>query len=308
MTTKPNQPAPPADQPENPTAPAETVEAEIVGGELARAGGIPTTLAEIADAKDGGRAIMEARLQVWETARLGGIRMTSEGDWLLFRAVDPDGVTRITAFLQDSGCQRVRPILGIDCTPAAKGFERIEAEDGEFAYSIEGNGFCQLTGQTIKSAQGLRYSTDDFCKGLTPIMKEMRVRQAARANLDGGITRKLSGLSSVPVEELERSWKGTGKQWQRCAKGKGFGTRRDREGGVSERAGEAAAVSGVPTDQPHCPSCGGGMRFKAEGKYGPWWSCKNYPNCKGTVDHEKWLTGRRDAPPAPAREAGSDDK
>ncbi len=37
------------------------------------------------------------------------------------------------------------------------------------------------------------------------------------------------------------------------------------------------AESPVPT----CPNCNGPMRLRT-GKYGEFWSCMNYPNCRGT--------------------------
>jgi hypothetical protein len=37
--------------------------------------------------------------------------------------------------------------------------------------------------------------------------------------------------------------------------------------------------NGLPL--PICPKCGGPMQLK-KGKYGDFWSCLNYPTCKGT--------------------------
>ena len=34
---------------------------------------------------------------------------------------------------------------------------------------------------------------------------------------------------------------------------------------------------------PDCPKCGSPMQLKT-GKYGEFWSCTKFPNCKGTCD------------------------
>ncbi len=43
------------------------------------------------------------------------------------------------------------------------------------------------------------------------------------------------------------------------------------------KSGATAAVEAVPT----CPMCSAPMRLRA-GKYGEFWSCSLYPDCKGT--------------------------
>jgi len=46
--------------------------------------------------------------------------------------------------------------------------------------------------------------------------------------------------------------------------------------------------SGLSGPEPICPTCGGAMKFKAEGKWGAWWSCTKYPICKGSVNDKKF--------------------
>jgi hypothetical protein len=43
------------------------------------------------------------------------------------------------------------------------------------------------------------------------------------------------------------------------------------------------SVAGRPNGVPVCPKCGGPMRLKS-GKFGNFWSCMNFPACKGTRD------------------------
>jgi hypothetical protein len=41
--------------------------------------------------------------------------------------------------------------------------------------------------------------------------------------------------------------------------------------------------------QPKCPRCQGGMQLKS-GKFGDFWSCMKFPDCRGTRDVEKILS------------------
>ena len=249
-----------------------------------------------------GKEIALARAEVMTVIRKAAIKLTAPQDWLLFRAEN-----RVTAFLQDAGCQRVRDLFGIEITPTSEPI-KIEAEDGTYAYSITGRGKCHVTSQQILGIEGLRYSTDDFLVGLTPIMKEMRVRQAARANLDGNITRQLAGLKVVAAEDLTEAWAGTKKTLELCARGKGYGSKAERMGAQTQQSSDTPAGS-----EPICELCGSRMKFiqagtsKSSGKsYSAFWSCPNggegKQHVRSTIPHEEWLKKQ------PQREAGSDDK
>ena len=262
---------------------------------------IPTTLEELAASADG-QEIVEARAQILETIRTKSIRATHPSDWLLFKA--PDG--NITGFLQDLGCKRVAPLWGVDVEPP-KGkdeffYEKttIEAKDGhngEFAYMIIGDGYCDLTKRFVRGVMGARCSTDDFIvkqkPPVTGVMLEIRVKQAAMANLAGNILRRLTGLQSVPIEELDRCWQGTGKTSKKCTYGRGFGSGAERRG---------ADVGPAPA----CPTCKlPGMKYKQGGKtkegkeYSPFWSCADYPQCKGTMKDTEWKRQQQEqAPPS----------
>lgn len=230
----------------------------------------PVTLTDLADRKDDGLAIIEAKNTILTTLRRSSLALTNPQDWVLFR--DPDG--NVTGFLQDRGCDRVAPMWGIDIGDDIS-YERIHSpEDNTFAWVCKGSGRCRVTGQAVHAMEGTRYSTEQFVSGLKPIEKEVRVKQAARANLDGGIVRELAGLKSVPEQELAEAWKGSWKKTSMCAKGKGFGSRQEREGGR-----QVAEKPNVPT--PICDECQGPMQYVSGGekdgrKWEAYWKCPVY--------------------------------
>lgn len=235
--------------------------------------------------------ILDARIQILETARLRAIRMTHPEDWVLFKSKDD----RVTAYLQDSGCERVRPILSISIFAISEP-EKIVSDDGQsFAVVIRGRGRSGLTHEEIEEVEGVRESTEDFCKDLKGVKQELRVRQAARANLDGRIVRELAGLGNVPIEELNRGWEGTTKKSEHCRKGRGFGTTQERSGGENP----ALATDLVP---PHCPHCNAVAVLRTSAR-GPFYSCpkwKQHEEKKWTLDLEKWKADPRSkAAPAP---------
>jgi hypothetical protein len=249
---------------------------------------VPVTVNDLAALRGEAVEIIEARILVLETARMRAIRMTHPEDWVLFKAPDD----RITGYLQDAGCDRVRDITGIEVFGISEP-EKITSSDGKsFMYLIRGNGRSRLTMQVVEQMEGGRMSTDDFARDKTGAALELAVRKAARANLDGNITRELAGLKTVPLEELQKAWDGTGKKWEHCRFGRGFGTRDERLGGM--KAGEP------PVEPPTCTACPpdpktGPVKLKyRQGKDGrkPFYGCPNYekhPQQKVIVDAEKWV-------------------
>jgi hypothetical protein len=265
------------------TPPDTTTETTLI-----RHPGIPTTVEALA-ARGPGEAIeiLEARIAVLETARKRAIRITSPEDWLLFRRDDG----RITGYLQDAGCERIRDITGIEVFDVGEPV-RVAAHDARsFMYLIRGSGRSKLTGQVVEAMEGGRESTDDFCRDKKGAQLELAVRKAARANLDGGITRELAGLKSVPLEELQAAWQGTAKNWEHCPKGRGFGTKDERLGATRE---------GVPdVDPPICPVCKIPLVYRgAKGNRAPFYGCRNYethPEQKVIVNAAKWLEEQKRA-------------
>lgn len=255
-------------------------------------------LAELAARKGEGLAVIEARAKILETLRKAAIRATSPEDWLLFK----DRKGAVIGYLQDCGCDRVRDLYGIEVQNVGRP-EKVSGEDGEsFTYLIEGGGYCGITHQTVEAIEGGRSSTDDFVRDRQGVELELAVRKAARANLDGNITRELAGLKSVPLQELNEAWKDTNKTSANCRLGRGFGSGAQRQGADMQTG------AGVTQSQaPKCPKCGGDMKFVAgkEGKYEPFWSCLKYQSgdCTATRPYQpEQKTEAPDDDPGPQEE------
>jgi hypothetical protein len=249
---------------------------------------IPISLSELASHKGDAIEIIEARVQVLETLRRAAIRATSPEDWLLFKSPEEHG-GQIVGYLQDCGADRVRDLYGIEIYNVSKP-ELVETNDPAiFHYLITGSGRCKLTRQILEDVEGGRSSTDDFCKGKTGLELKLAVRKAARANLDGGITRELAGLKSVPTAELEAAWAGTSKKVEQCRHGRGFGTRDERVGGASDKTPDVE-----PPVCPHCESKG--VYRPAKGDRAAFFGCPKYtthPQQKFIVPAVQWEREQR---------------
>lgn len=260
------------------------------------------SLGELADRPDA-LEVIQARVQILATVRKAAIRATSPEDWLLFR--DKKGLT--IGYLQDCGADRVRDLYGIEVFDISQPEKkRIEASE-DFMYLITGCGRCSLTHQTLESIEGGRSSRDDFVRDLDGVELELAVRKAARANLDGNITRELAGLKSVPLSELQDAWKGSSKDSQNCRLGRGFGSQGQRQGADMQTGAPGVTESAAPK----CPKCGGQMNFVQgkEGKYEPFWSCAKYSSgdCDATRKFEKPGTPDKTAPDPAATEPPDED-
>jgi hypothetical protein len=250
---------------------------------------MPVTVDELA-ANNAGVDIVKRREEIVTVMRKASVSMTFPQDWLLFKADD-----RETAFLQDSGCQRVMQLWGIEITPTGD-FVTTTVDDekykGEYAITCYGDAYCHVTGLSMKGIEGTRYSFEDFVNPrmpMNPIMKKIRVQQASVANRNGNAVRKLTGLSNVAKEFLEEVWQGTGKSTKLCAQGKGYGSK-------AERMGAQVQQSEVPAgEEPICVKCGSKMKFiqagisKTQNKpYDAFWACQNQ-ECKATLKHADFL-------------------
>lgn len=244
----------------------------------------PVTVSDLAALKGEAIDVIEARVQVLETLRKAAIRATHPEDWLLFKAPDEQG-GQIVGYLQDSGADRVRDLYGIEVFGISNPEKILTNDPDVFHYLILGSGRCRLTLQTVEAIEGGRSSTDDFCKGKTGAELELAVRKAARANLDGNITRELAGMKSVPLDALKDAWAGTKKSVEQCRHGRGFGTRDERVGGRSEKAPDV--------DPPVCPHCNTkGVYRPAKGDRKAFYGCPNYakhPDQKFIIDAAKWV-------------------
>lgn len=208
---------------------------------------VPTTINELAS-HERGVQIIEQRLVIFNTMRVASIQLSMPNDWTLFKTEDG----RISGYLGDQGCDRIKKLWGISVTPGK--MERIDdlEHPGEFAYRITGDGTCGLTGEAVFDMEGVRYSTERYAlEKPEGIQRSVAVQKAARANLDGGICRELAGLKSVPSEELDSAWKASKETWKKtelCNKGRGFGS-------AVQRAGGAAAHGIDGADIPNCEAC-----------------------------------------------------
>jgi hypothetical protein len=256
---------------------------------------IPVTLSHLSTLKVGEAIeIIQARAQIIKTAYHESIALAPEAHFTLYRT--PDGI--VTAYLEDAGCQLgAKKIFGITSFDVGTPEKVMGDLPGEFHILITGSGRSSLTGETIERIEGGRSSTEDFCRGLTGVALELKVRKAARANLEGNITRRLAGLNRIPVEALQRA----GKDPAKCAKGRGFGSRDERLGAT--RAG----VPEVPA--PICAVCKtpGVFRPGRDGR-GGFYGCPNYtkhPDRKWTVDADRWVAEQAAKQPAPAPTNGA---
>ena len=245
---------------------------------------IPATLSELAALKGEALEVIEARVQVLETLRRAAIRATSPEDWLLFKAPEEQG-GQIVGYLQDCGADRVRDLYGIEIFRISKPEKIVGNDPAVFHYIITGSGRCKLTRQILEEVEGGRSSTDDFCRGKVGAELELLVRKAARANLDGNITRELAGMKSVPINDLAEAWIGTKKVIEHCRRGRGFGTRDERVGGASAKAPDV--------EPPVCPHCGSkGVYRPAKDNRKAFYGCPQYakhPDKKFIVDAAKWV-------------------
>lgn len=252
----------------------------------------PTSVDQIAALGGEGVKIIRARHQIMDTLRKSSIMLTYPDDWLLFKTREG----AISGYLQDSGCDRVAPLWGIEVFSVGTP-ERIDESDGSFCYVVKGSGRCSLTGQVVEDIEGMRASTDDVAKNVTGARRAYIVRKSARANLDGSILRELAGLKRVPLEELELA--APGRKWlERSPKGRGFGSGAERQ---SEREGDIDLTSPVPP----CPKCGGPMwdnRRDKKNPRAPDFKCKKQggnPECDGA----KWLEKKAPTAAPPAQQA-----
>ena len=279
-----------------------TIDGEIVNQSEAldiRHPAAPATLEQISALGDGGNEIVRARVQVLQTLRKASIQATSPEDWLLFHAVDRrTGQERTIGYLQDAGCDRVASLWGIEIFGIEKP-ERVMANDGTpaFMYLIRGSGRCSITGQTVEQMEGGRSSSDDFCKDEKGTALELKVRKAARANLDGNIVRELTGLKSVAISELQAAWEGSKKHSDNCVKARGFGS--------AQGAGTVdASKVDTSTPVPDCPTCSGPMwdnRVRKQSPNSPDFKCKDKQCGKGV-----WLNEKKPANGSTANGATND--
>ena len=273
-----------------------TVEPEILGTDKSIVRYQGATIEELAQS-DQGKAFLERAIDIMKTLRAASIALTYPHDWVLFKAED-----RITGYLQDVGCQRIRDMWGIEIFNISD-WTRVEGEDKEFSYTLTADGMCKRTGGVVEKITGTRYSYEDFIvkRRLNKLQIEAEVKKAARANLDGSIVRELAALKSVPAEELDQVWAAAGmggyKTTKLCPKGRGFGSQAERQGANIKQSDE------IPAElQPMCQQCDPPYRMKFvpsgvsktnDRPYDAFWTCTRNKDHK-TVKHADVLKSIED--------------
>lgn len=258
---------------------------------------VPRTLLDLAALRHDALPVIDTKIKVLTTIRKAALLMTYPTDWTKYRADDGS----VICYLEDAGADRVRDLFGISIFDVTRAEKIIGDEPGDFCCVVMGSGRCSLTGQSVEMMEGVRGSKEKACEGLSGAMLEARVRKLARANLDGGITRELAGLKSVPEEELQDAWRGTSRTTDRCHQGRGYGTKAER----------TAARSQAPAPQvaaPVCPHCQARGIYHAE-KDGrsAFYGCPNYrdhPQKKFIINADAWIKQQQSKqPPQPAAPA-----
>ncbi len=256
--------------------------------------------------------VLERQVKILQSLRRASIAMTFPEDWLLFRAEDQrDHSVRQYGYLQDKGCQRIRDLWGIDTKNIGPRDEkglvglRVDAADGSFSIVMIGDGYCFKTGQTLEAIEGGRSSRDDAVtkfveseqragRQVSEAQLDLTVRKNARANLEGNIVRRLTGMSGVTVEELADCWKDGGKDVKHCVLGRGYGQGQQAapRAGSTASSGTAAPSDYASDPPPPCSKCGGSTRLIPAGKtktgkyYSAFWGCEKR-DCKGGATQAK---------------------
>jgi hypothetical protein len=264
---------------------------------------VPKTLDQLAARMSEAPRLVEARVHVLTSVRMWALRATWPQDFVLFKS--DDGL--VIAYLEDAGCDRVRPYFGIEILDVGDPVKTVSPTDPQaYYYTVKASGLCKLTGETLEAVEGGRSSAEEFVRHVAdPMQRDLYVKRAARASADGIVVRTLAGLQSIALEELAAAWTGTTKSVDHCRKGRGFGSKTERLGGNRENEPNVAP--------PVCPHC------KATGKYRPardgrgaFYGCPNYEKHRDKrwiVDAAKWVAEQTPAAaPAAAASAPASDR
>ena len=202
-------------------------------------------------APDRWKMVLENRRAMLDRFRAACIESTVPQDWTLFK--DHDGT--VIGVPRDSACVRMKKFMGISIfnlrpkPEGAKEFqpqistEKVEVEkDGKKSsytatiVTIIADGDCHVTGETLEDVRHELRSDDKFI-GRGHLQDLI---QSCRTGLDAKIVRILSDMRKVPEDVL----KAHNIDVERCYKGHGYGTSKDRSAkkeadpGVAEKAKE----------------------------------------------------------------------
>ncbi len=260
-------------------------ESPVDEGSLTLRRGVPVTIEELA-ALNVSAAIknIEARFTIVETIRARAVMATFPTDWVLFRAPEEQG-GQITGYLMDAGAKRALGGAGVEVYDVSDPVRVDGTEPGTFSFRYWASGRSTITGQVIEKVLGSRSSTDDACKGLAGVPLEDKVLKMARANCDGNVARKLIGLQNFPADQLVIHYARCNppRSIEQCNRGRGFGTREDRQG-------RGVAPNVPPPKCPHCDTPGV-WRAGKDGKP-DFYFCPNHtkhPAKKWFFDAAPWI-------------------
>jgi hypothetical protein len=244
-------------------------ETEVLEPQMALTGrALPISTDELAQL-DGkrGEELLAKRMAILELARRGSIARTFPRDWTLFK-----GESGVYAYLQDSGCERMMDIWGIEISNIS-GFSEEAQEDGSVLYIVMGDGHSRLTGRDVFAVLGSRDTGSmEMGREVNAAKLKIETMKAARSNLDGSIVRHLAGLASVPIEELNKVFSRSDPQdLVGFNLGKGFGRQTERHGASGSKADYGLA--------PDCPKCKTKMRLFDKDQSSPYWGCPSYKTC-----------------------------
>lgn len=189
-------------------------------------------------------AVFKRRAELIETCYLAAIRRTRPQDWVLFR----DAQGSETGMLCASGANLVAEVYGIavqNLRPQDENgnFKPDRIESGGGAYALRGtcDAWSRVNGLAVHGLEGARRSDEDFTGrgvtgegGLTTKKSDKTgaldsdLRSSVLTLLRTKAVRVLCGMTRVPTADLERAWKGAGKQTAACRKGHGFGSGSER--------------------------------------------------------------------------------
>lgn len=205
---------------------------------------IDESLAARLSRMENGLAIFDARVKLLEQIHLSAISRTSPEDWVLFHDKN-SGAT--VGMLRKSGTPGIGEIYGISLrhfpTDGDGNFcpERFRIDDTTYGYRgwvsgrsdftaremigmpIEIRSDEEFTGRSVNAQNKITRSNDDRAAALDADLKSALYTRGINV-----MTRILAGMGRVPIADLDRAWKGTGKDTARCAKGGGFGTSTER--------------------------------------------------------------------------------
>src|SRR5581483_10130686 len=158
-------------------------------------------------------------------------------------------------------------------------------------------------GQVVERIEGGRSSRDDAVqkfieaeqragRKVSEAQLDLTVRKNARANLEGNIVRRLTGMSGVTIEELAECWRGTDKDVSHCILGRGYG--QGQKPTPRARANDSGDGDFSADPPPPCPKCGAETRYVAAGKKGKFawkagWACAAQPSCKSKGVKGAWV-------------------